>query len=140
MARSLDYLNATMRYGRFYLVEIVRLEGNDLVAHSAQVVAKPSNRNGGTITGNSKANEADFLERIADDNYREALRDILARATTLGLLIAWGSKGASLRLKTPDRNEPVSVAWTFLDRDQWYGADERACSGVPASSSRPRLR
>lgn len=36
MASSLEYLNATMRYGRFYLVEIVRLEGHDLVAHAAQ--------------------------------------------------------------------------------------------------------
>lgn len=41
MSMSLEYLNATMRRGRFYLVEIVRLVGKDLVAHAAQVVTAP---------------------------------------------------------------------------------------------------
>lgn len=121
MATSLDYLNATMRYGRFYLVEVVRLQGSDLVAHAARVVAAPSRRPpGGPPAG--KASEAGFLAEIVDDAYREAMRDLFAAATTLGLTIAWGSKGASLRLKTPDRAEPLSVAWTFLDGDQWYSA------------------
>ena len=139
MERSLDYLNATMRYGRFYLVEIIRLEGADYIGHAAQVVASPASRAAGGSTG--KANEINFLERIADDAYRDAMRDILARAATLGLVIAWGTKGASLRMKTPDREEPVSIAWTFLDRDQWYGARHLTLGVDPATlATTPSVR
>lgn len=123
MATSLDYLNATMRYGRFYLVEMVRLQGSDLIAHAAQVVATPTNRVAGRpMSTQGRANETDFLAQIPDDAYRDAMRDILSAAATLGMTIYWGSKGASVRLQTPDRNEPLSIGWAFLEGDQWYGA------------------
>lgn len=123
MATSLDYLNITMRYGRFYLVEIVRLQGHDLIAHAAQVVAAPPKRtSASTRAPSGQANEADFLASISDESYRDAMRDILSSAATLGMTIYWGAKGASLRFQTPDRNEPLSVGWAFLEGDQWFGA------------------
>lgn len=131
MERSVDYLNATMRHGRFFLVEIIRLEGAEYVGHAAQVVASPAGRAANGTTG--KANEVDFLERISDGAYRSAMRDIFARANTLGLLIAWGTRGASMRMRTPDRGEPVSIGWTFLDRDQWYGARHLTFGVDPAT-------
>lgn len=36
--------------------------------------------------------------------------------------LAWGSKGASIRLKSPDRDEPISVGWVFVEGDQWTWA------------------
>ena len=123
MTTSLEYLNATLRYGRFYLMELVRLQGQDLVAHAAQIVATPTNRGPVTQTpASGQANEADFLAQIPADDYREAIRDILATAITLGMAIHWGSKGASIRIRTPDRNEPLSIGWVFLEGDQWFGA------------------
>lgn len=134
MATSLDYLNATMRYGRFYLVEVVRLQGQDLVAHAAQVVAAPARRSVGDPNApTGRANEAGFLAGIADEDYREAMRDVFAAAGALGLTVAWGAKGASLRLPTPDRAEPLSVAWTFLDGDQWYSARHLTLGVDPAA-------
>jgi hypothetical protein len=75
METSLDYLNATPRYGKFYLVEIVRLQGHDFVAHAAQVVAAPSSRVGGSqAPSQGKANETDFLSHIVDEAYRGTCR------------------------------------------------------------------
>jgi len=123
MMTSLEYLNTTMRRGRFYLVEIVRLHGLDLVAHAAQVVASPHRSAGssGSVAA-GHANEADFLNAIESDAYREAMKDIFSTCATLGLIMFWGAKGASIRIQTPDRSEPLSVGWAFLGGDQWFGA------------------
>lgn len=123
MSTSLDYLNTTMRRGRFYLVEVVRLQGQDLVAHAAQVVSSPPKAAGsGGSTVASQANESDFLDRIESDAYRDAMKDIFAACRKLGLTLAWGAKGTSIRIETPDRSEPLSIGWAFLEGDQWYGA------------------
>ena len=122
MQASLEYLNVTMRYGRFYLLQLVRLEGAGLTAYSAQVVTSPSKASRAGSAQASSANEADFLAAIADEEYRDAMADLLSSARSLGLVVEWGSKGASLRLPTPDRSEPLSVGWVFLDGGQWYGA------------------
>jgi hypothetical protein len=124
MVASLDYLNATSRYGRYHLVQVLMLEGNLLTAYSAQVVAGPSNAIAAPErqVSSGQANEADFLANITDDAYREAMKDIFSTATALGLVVYWGLKGASLRIKTPDRNEPLSIAWTFLEGDGFMGA------------------
>lgn len=123
MSTSLDYLNTTMRRGRFYLVEVVRLQGQDLVAHAAQVVSSPPKAAGsGGSTVASQANESDFLDRIESDAYRDAMKDIFATCRKLGLTLAWGAKGTSIRIETPDRSEPLSIGWAFLEGDHWYGA------------------
>lgn len=122
MVKSLQYLNATARYGQYSLVQVIRLQSDQLSAYSAQVVS-------GTVRGASPGasdsathtNESDFLAGVPDDQYRDALQDLLSTAGALGLLTYWGSKGASLRLKTPDRNEPLSIGWVFTDQPGWYG-------------------
>jgi hypothetical protein len=97
-------------------------------------VAGPTRRPaGGTSAPAAKASEASFLAEISGDDYREAMRDIFAAATTLGLTVAWGTKGASLRLRTADRAEPISIAWTFLDGDQWNGARHLTLGVDPAT-------
>jgi hypothetical protein len=134
MTRSVEYLNSTMRRGRFYLVEVVYLAGRDLTAHAAQVVAGPASRAATSASGSAaKANEADFLDAIGVDAHRDAMKDILSACATLGLTINWGAKGASIRIATPDRVEPLSVGWAFLDGDQWYGARHLTFGVDPAS-------
>ncbi len=62
-----------------------------------------------------------FLASIEDDSYREALRDFLAGCSSLGLALSWGSKGLSIRIQTPDRNLPLSIAWGLPDGASWQG-------------------
>ncbi|WP_328327621.1 hypothetical protein OHA70_01405 [Kribbella sp. NBC_00382] len=123
MIKSLQYLNATARYGQYSLVQVIRMEGSQLSAYSAQVVSGTA-RSGQTASsvGTGRTNEANFLAGIADDEYRDAMKEVLAGASALGLVTYWGAKGASLRVRTPDRAEPVSIAWAFLEGDQWFSA------------------
>ncbi len=123
MVQSLDYLNATVRHGRYHLLQLVLLQGSDFAAYSAQMVAGPSKASvvaGGPTSATTS--EAEFLARIDGDEYREAMIEILSSARTLGLVLAWGSKGTSIRLSNADRNEPLSIGWAFLEGDQWSGA------------------
>ncbi len=122
MTASLDYLNTTVRYGRYFLVEVIRLEGADLVAHAAQVVAAPPRKTAGPRSSGGKINQIDFLESLPDEPYREAMLDILTTAEKLGLALAWGSKGISLRLSAPDRAERLSIAWAFPEGTGWSNA------------------
>jgi hypothetical protein len=121
MKDSADFLNATTRYGSYFLIEIIRLDSHDKKAYAAQVVQKPSARSAPDKTV-SKATETDFLAAIADVSYRDAMSELFSTVTALGLQLAWYTKGASIRLKTPDRNEPISIGWAFLEGGQWSGA------------------
>ena len=121
MRASLDYLNNTMRVGKFFLVEIVQLSGAELTAHAAQVVAAPSRRTQTATGPQVNTDEATFLASLDGDAYRDAFRDFLAACSALGLVLAWRSKGLSIRIPTPDRNEPLSIAWGLPDGAQWQG-------------------
>ena len=121
MRTSLEYMNATMRSGRFFLVEIVQLTGAELTAHAAQVVASPSRRVAVGSRSQTTTDEAAFLASIDDDEYRDAFRDFLASCSSLGLTLAWGSKGFSIRIQTPDRNLPLSIAWGLPEGAGWQG-------------------
>jgi hypothetical protein len=121
MRDSVRYLNETIRYGKYFLVELVRLDGANRKGYAAQVVEKPATRSTATGTA-SKANETDFLTAIPDPAYREAVSELFSTVSVLGLVLAWYSKGASIRLKSPDRTEPISIGWVFLEGGQWYTA------------------
>lgn len=118
MKVSVSYLNATVQAGQYYLVEVIRLDGPNQTAFAAQVVHKPEVRRG-SVANSAKATEDEFLDKIDDEGYREAMSDLFSALQPLGLTMAWGSKGASIRLKSPDRPEPISVGWVFLPGDLW---------------------
>jgi hypothetical protein len=123
MLKSLEYMNSTMRFGKFFLVEIVQLEGSDLTAHAAQVVGAPPKRTGTSNgTPGDHANEADYLSSVDNDSYRSALKDLFASCGALGLTVYWGSKGFSIQIQTPDRNQPLSIGWGLPDGSHWMGA------------------
>lgn len=121
-----QYLNSVTRAGRYFLVEVIRLDastsssGGLSRAFAAQVVARPVRAP--SIGSGSRTSEAEFLGRVEDPDYHEALSDLLSAVESLGLVTNWSTKGASIRLRSPDRNEPLSIGWTFLDGDQWSGA------------------
>jgi hypothetical protein len=122
MQTSLEYLNGTMRFGRFYLVEVIRLEGSDLAAHAAQVVAAPARRTTAQSTRpETQANENDFLAQLGDATYRDAMHDVFAACAGLGIAVRWRSKGASLQIDTPDRAAPLSIGWVFPEGASWQG-------------------
>jgi len=121
MFAAADYLNATLRHGRVYLVEVIRLAGAELVAHATQVVRAPSRATLGS-TAQSRGTEHSFLDRVADPVYRDALADLFATCNALQLQLHWGTKGVSVRTPVVERTEPVSIAWVFLDNDGWANA------------------
>jgi hypothetical protein len=133
MRATLDYLNATMRFGRFFLVEIIRLEGAGMVAHAAQVVVGPPRWSASAKTSASQVDEDSFLNGIQDEAYRDAVHDVLAGTAPLGLVLEWGSGGASIRMATPDRQEPLSIGWLLSRGAHWYGARHATFGVDPAS-------
>ena len=123
MTASLEYLNSSARFGRYFLIQIVRLEGNDMEAYSAQVVARPTKGSAASSSGSTagQINEADFLNTLPAGDYRAAMEDILAAFKLLGLNFGWGTKGTSFRLQTEDRAEPLSIGWAFPEGTGWLG-------------------
>jgi hypothetical protein len=123
MATSLEYLNATMRFGRFFLIEVIQLEGAGLTANSAQVVSRPAKRSsGGSTSSPGRATEAEFLNSVDDPGYRDAVADVLSTCASLGIQVAWRDKGASFRLPNADRAEPLSIGWLLPEGSHWAGA------------------
>ncbi|MEV6281546.1 hypothetical protein [Kribbella sp. NPDC051770] len=135
MSKSLDYLNSTARFGRYYLVQVIKLAGNQLSAYSAQVVAGTAVTRPLGATG--RMNETDFLAAATDDVYRDALADLFSTVKALGLAMSWGTRGVSIRIKTPDRVEPLSIGWVFhglgwnTTRDVTFGVDPQSMKGTP---------
>ncbi len=69
----------------------------------------------------TRLDEHQFLRSLDNDEYREALRGLFETAKAVGMVFEWGSVGSSIRLHTPDRDEPLTVAWVFPDRAGWSG-------------------
>ena len=134
MQASLEYMNATMRFGRFYPVEIVQLQGGELTAHTAQVVAAPAKRTASSQSASrGVTDEAAILAGTSDVSYRDALQDVLAACTALGLEVKWRSVGAYIRFKTPDRNQLLSIGWLLPAGSHWQGARFLSFGVDPAS-------
>ena len=122
--RGIEYLNHTMADARFYGVEIIRFTGDGYSAFETRTVVGP--RTGSSGSGSaSYTNEQRFLEEVADEEYRGALERLLDAVRGLGFSIAWGAVGCSIRIRTPDRVEPLSVAWLFPPgRSGWMGLSD----------------
>lgn len=136
MRNSLDYLNATMGRGRFYLVEVIQLTGDGLTAHAAQVVAAPvrggapQGANGGA---RAQVDEATFLAGIKDPAYRDAVHSVIARCEVLGIEVKWQTTGASLLMGVPDRRPPLAIGWLLPEGSHYRGARYVTLGVDPAS-------
>jgi hypothetical protein len=110
-------MNQSMKRGTFYLVELIRYQsklavqdGQTMTAYAGQIVARPERQAGGPAT---RIGEAELLDSITDEPYRLALQRIFDACKASGLTFGWGTRGASIRLATQDRAEPLSIAWIF---------------------------
>ncbi|MGH3089027.1 MAG: hypothetical protein ACRDSJ_17140, partial [Rubrobacteraceae bacterium] len=112
MERTIEYLNAAMSEARFYAVELVRFAADGLSAFEARTVFKPESSNASSRR-EAPVDEARFLERIEDGEYREALRYLLEVCRGLDLRFSWGTAGVSIRLPISDSSRPRSVGWLF---------------------------
>lgn len=111
LERTVEYLNATMSPARFYAVELVRFVADGISAFESRTVLKPEPRS--TSSERETINEARFLAQVEDDDYREALQELLEVCRGLGLLLPWGTAGTSVRLQIPENQKLVSIAWLF---------------------------
>jgi hypothetical protein len=109
--RTAEYMNVSMGGSRFYAVELVRFKGEGIESFESRTVLRPPTR--GTSTPAQYTNEARFLEGITDEPYRDALQELFEVCRGLGLKVEWGTVGASMRILTPDRVEPLSIGWAY---------------------------
>jgi hypothetical protein len=118
MTRTLEYLNTVTQAGHYHLVQMIQFNGPDMTAYAAQSITSPTAPRRAAGSG---ASEASFMAALDDDPYRQALSDIFDSCRALGLTFAWRTKGASIRIATPDRSEPLSVGWIFPAGASWLG-------------------
>ena len=138
MKDSVRYLNEVTRYGRYFLIELIRLDGSKQKAYAAQVVQVPSTRSKAGV--GEKATESDFLAGFDDPDYSAAIGELFSTVSSLGFVLAWYSKGASIRVKSPDSKEPLSIGWVFHEGAGYLSARHVTFGVDPASlSSRPKL-
>ena len=133
MTRSLEYLNAVARAGHYHLVQMIQFNGPDMTAYAAQSITSPAAPR--RAAAGAGASEASFLAALDDDAYRQALSDIFDSCRALDLTLAWGTKGASIRIATPDRSEPLSIGWIFPAGASWLGLTHLTL-GYDSSSAR----
>lgn len=112
MERTVAYLNAAMPSARFYAIELVRFAGDKLDAFESRTVLNPGAKSNDNKAANSM-NESRFLDTIADIDYREAIHQLLLTSTGLGLKLEWGTRGPSIRVRTSDRPEPLTIGWLY---------------------------
>lgn len=119
-------------HGEFDLVEVPAPDEHDL-----QDVVK---RNPQLIPAEDLGLDGDLLVVGRETSLASGSVDLLCLARSGDLLVLqWYSNGASIRLRTPDRNEPLSIGWVFLEGAGWYrarhvtlGADEASLTQTPS--------
>ena len=135
MERTAEYLNSTGTGAGVYLVELIHFtNGAGLEAFEARTVLKPA----ATTTRASSSsilNRAQFLEKETDAHHRAWLDEFLDFCEGQGLLINWGTVGASIRVATSDRPEALSVAWEFpTGQTGWRSLTDLTLGYDPASA------
>ncbi|MBI1885960.1 MAG: hypothetical protein HYS09_06570 [Chloroflexi bacterium] len=120
--RTAQYLNSVVAGPTIYAVELVRFEGDGVSAFESRTVLKPVRGPRYGASAVSYIDEGKFFEAVADEEYKSTLRELLETCRGLGLRFEWGSAGLSIRVPTPDRPEPLTVAWIFPPgRSGWMG-------------------
>jgi hypothetical protein len=110
--QTVRYLNSALQAARFYGVELVRFTGGETSAFEARTILKPE-RLSSAKSGAGSMDESRFLDSILDEEYKNALQEILEACRGLGLRFEWGTVGTSIRVPTPDRAEPLTIGWLF---------------------------
>ena len=136
MGDTIAYLNSAMIRARFYAVELVKFNGENLSAFETRTVWMPAIA--GVRSGQDRVDEETFLAGVEDPSYRESLREFLEFCRGLGLKLAWGDKGTSIRIKTIDQAEPVSIGWLFPTQGSYWGGLSGLSLGYDTYSGNPQ--
>jgi hypothetical protein len=104
-----------------------RLPSDRFIEHLRALTGPSSQTKARTVA------EQRFLDALSDRPYRSALERIFDACDAAGLRFAWGNTGASIRMATPDRAEPLSIAWIFPEENGWQGL-RHLCLGVDTQS------
>lgn len=112
MERTIEYLNAKMSAARFYAVELVRFAAPGISAYESRTVLKPASQTGPRKPA-AYTNEAQFLVKITDEDYQEALTEIINVCHGLKLKFEWGAVGTSIRLVTTEPPHRLTIGWLF---------------------------
>jgi hypothetical protein len=120
--RTVDYLNSAMSAARAYAVELVRFQGDSMAAFESRTVLKPTRATRPGAPSPTYIDEGKLFDAIGDEEYRTTLREFLETCRGLGFRFEWGAAGVSVRAPTPDRPEPLTIAWLFPPgRSGWMG-------------------
>ena len=131
--KTVEYLNAVMAPVRFYAVELVHFQGDDLSAFESRAILRPTRTP--TSTATTSTSEAQLLAEIQDEEYRTAARELLEACRGLGFRFEWGTIGVSIRVPTADRPEPLTVAWLFPPgRAGWMSLTDLTLGFDPSSA------
>jgi hypothetical protein len=140
MEATARYLNELAKPARFYLVELVRFSGGGLDAFEGRTILRPAPSQSASPA--SIASETAFLGEIEDESYRDACGQLFDLARALDLQFEWGAKGTSIRLRVPNKAQPVSVVWAFPPNvagwlglsNLTFGFDSAQVANIPAST------
>jgi hypothetical protein len=140
MERSLQYLNVTMPSCRFHAVEVVRFKSANVSAFETRSLLRGMQTSAANVPRG--AVDVLFFESLESDEYRHALENLFEVCRGLGLRFEWQSLGTSIRIRTPDRTEPLSIGWAFPPgKSGWYGLRHLTLGYDPASAAgRPSMR
>jgi hypothetical protein len=120
MRRTIAHLNDQSRAAAFHAVEIVRFHGEGVDAYEGRAVVTP-----GPVRSSSRRSSTDedeLLGQLGTVEYRSAVEEFLQFCRGQNVVLEWGSRGVSFRLRLPESAEPVSIGWFFPpDVGGWMG-------------------
>ena len=110
MRTTATFLNEQGGRSSYYLVELIRFTDGTLDAFEGRTVLGPRPTRGSSTAAATLDRES-FLDSEPDAARRERLADLFDLFEGLRFVLAWGTTGMSIRFPSPDREEPLSIAW-----------------------------
>jgi hypothetical protein len=111
LQRIVEFLNAQMSTVDVLAVELKQFAAGNLRTLVPRVfgLSAAVTKRG---THASTIREPEFLDGFPVDQ-RATAEFLLNAGRDAGVLFGWGSRGVSLRVRTPARSQPVSIAWLY---------------------------
>lgn len=124
LQRIIEFLNRQMDPACVVGVEVPQFVGEGLQTLVPRVVGLTAEARERKSTGTPRRrlNREEFLASYSDAHLSQAVDSFLSGCERLGLVIAWGPAGCSLRMRLASWSKRVSVAWVFPpDVPGWMG-------------------
>lgn len=141
MEQAAEFLNATSAGPAYHLVELIRFTNGSSDAFEGRALTRAPRTRRSAATG-EKLDLQRFLDREPLEERRAVLEDFFETCSGLGLVLYWGSTGVSVRVRTADREEPLSIGWVHPSGvTGWSGLRDLVLGFDPNSADQtPTLR